>query len=243
MVLAALYDIHGNLPALEAVLDELGSYPIDQIIIGGDILPGPMPLECLQRIANVSVPVRYIIGNGEEAVLNASRGLDISYFPEQAQKVIRWCADQLNTETLGEISNWSGTITVNQSHKNILFCHATPDSTTDIFTKRTSPDKFPQSIINALENIIICGHTHMQFDITRGSKRIINAGSVGMPFGAPGAYWLLIDAQVHLMKTHYNYTEAANIIQKSSYPEAFKFAEQNVLNPPSEQAMLSVFEK
>jgi hypothetical protein len=69
MRVAALYDIHGNLPALEAVLDEVRQGNIEQIVVGGDVLPGPMPRESLQQLLDLDIPVHFLLGNGELAML------------------------------------------------------------------------------------------------------------------------------------------------------------------------------
>src|SRR5215475_12254137 len=69
MRVAALYDIHGNLPALEAVLEELRQANVDQIVVGGDVVPGPMPRESLQRLLDLNRRVHFLHGNGELAML------------------------------------------------------------------------------------------------------------------------------------------------------------------------------
>ena len=69
MRVAALYDIHGNLPALDAVLDDVAPRPVDRIVVGGDVLPGPMPRETLERLQSLDVPVRFMRGNGDRETL------------------------------------------------------------------------------------------------------------------------------------------------------------------------------
>ena len=91
--------------------------------------------------------------------------------------------------------------------------------------------------------LVVCGHTHMQFDRTVGPIRIVNAGSVGMPFGEPGAYWLLLGPHLVFRHTSYDLTEAVDRIRATGYPEADEFAEGNVLSPPAESAMLEAFSR
>jgi diadenosine tetraphosphatase ApaH/serine/threonine PP2A family protein phosphatase len=91
--------------------------------------------------------------------------------------------------------------------------------------------------------LVVCGHTHMQFDRTIGGIRVVNAGSVGMPFGEPGAYWLLLGPDVQLRHTSYDLEKAAERIRSTKYPQAREFAAQNVLEPPSVPAMLEAFTK
>jgi diadenosine tetraphosphatase ApaH/serine/threonine PP2A family protein phosphatase len=91
--------------------------------------------------------------------------------------------------------------------------------------------------------VVICGHTHMQFDRRIGSIRVVNAGSVGMPFGEPGAYWVLLGPDVQLRHTAYDLRKAAERIRETNDPQAQDFAAQYVLEPPSEGKMLEVFAK
>ncbi|MGH7576585.1 MAG: metallophosphoesterase family protein [Longimicrobiales bacterium] len=71
---AAIYDIHGNLPALEAVLDEIRHADVEQVVVGGDSVPGPMPRETIAALLDLEVPVYYIRGNGESEVLAVRAG-------------------------------------------------------------------------------------------------------------------------------------------------------------------------
>jgi diadenosine tetraphosphatase ApaH/serine/threonine PP2A family protein phosphatase len=89
--------------------------------------------------------------------------------------------------------------------------------------------------------LVVCGHTHMQFDRTIGSVRVVNAGSVGMPFGTPGADWLLLGPTLQLRHTSYDLAAGAERIRATTYPQAREFAEQYVLQPPSEEDMLRAF--
>src|SRR6266851_5031735 len=72
--LAAIYDIHGNLPALEAVLDEIRAAGVDHVVVGGDVLPGPMPRETLACLADLNIPATFIVGNGDREVLEYRKG-------------------------------------------------------------------------------------------------------------------------------------------------------------------------
>jgi len=80
----------------------------------------------------------------------------------------------------------------------------------------------------------------MQLDRTVGNVRVVNAGSVGMPYGEPGAYWLLLGPGVQLRRTPYDLAKAAERIRDTSYPQAEDFAAGNVLQPPSEEKMLEM---
>ena len=123
----------------------------------------------------------------------------------------------------------------------VLFCHATPRSDTEVFTRRTPEDRLVPLFEKPNVPVVICGHTHMQFDRMIGTIRVVNAGSVGMPFGEPGAYWLLLGPDVELRHTPYDLAKAAERIRETKYPQAQDFAANYVQHPPSEEAMLDVF--
>jgi predicted phosphodiesterase len=125
----------------------------------------------------------------------------------------------------------------------VLFCHSTPRSETEVFTRLTAEDRLLPIFEELNASVVVCGHTHMQFSRTIGTTRVVNAGSVGMPFGEPGAYWLLLDGDVHLRHTPYDLEKAAARIGATSYPQAQDFAAKNVLQPPSEKEMLEAFAK
>ena len=89
---------------------------------------------------------------------------------------------------------------------------------------------------------VVCGHTHMQFDRMIGQTRVVNAGSVGEPFGESGAYWLLPGPDVQLRCTSYDLTKAAELIRATQYPQAQESAE-GILHPPAESKKLELFGK
>jgi predicted phosphodiesterase len=242
MRVAALYDIHGNLPALEAVLDECGRCAVQEIVVGGDVLPGPMPRESLDLLRRCEIPVHFIRGNGDRVVLVRMRGGDSAEVPDAFREAIRWNAEQLHADDEAFVASWPATIGIRvPSLGDVLFCHATPDSDTRIFTGRT-PDAALLPVFDGLgASIVVCGHTHMQFDRMIGGTRVVNAGSVGMPFGETGAYWLLLGSDLDLRRTTYDLAGAATRIRATRYPQAEAFASQNVLQPPSEESMLDAF--
>jgi diadenosine tetraphosphatase ApaH/serine/threonine PP2A family protein phosphatase len=125
----------------------------------------------------------------------------------------------------------------------VLFCHATPRSDTEIFTRLTSADRLLSVFAGLNVSVVICGHTHMQFDRTIGGIRVVNAGSVGMPFGKPGAHWLLLGPDVRLRHTPYDLKQATDRVRATNYPQAAEFATRNILQPPSEPETLAAFNR
>jgi predicted phosphodiesterase len=250
---AALYDIHGNMPALEAVLEEVQAAGVDAIVVGGDVIPGPMPREVLQRLLSLNVPTHFIVGNGELAVL-AQIGVDdpaeVKYWgttsgnplPEAVRQQLRWTANQIHPDYSEIIGRWPKTLRLAiEGCGEVLFCHATPRSETECFTRLTPEDRLMRIFDGLGVSVVVCGHTHMQFDRAIRDVRVVNAGSVGMPFGIPRADWLLLGPEIELRDTAYDLDAAADRIRRTRYPGADDFASHNVLHPPSEAQMLRVF--
>src|SRR6266566_9847113 len=255
MRVAALYDIHGNLPALEAVLQDISQANVGQIVVGGDVVPGPMPRETLRRLLDLDLPKHFIYGNGELAILAQIAGArtgSVTYWgtttaaraPESINEIYRWTAAQVQPEFEPVLARWPKTLQLEiDGLGRVLFCHSTPRSETEVFTRLTAEDRLLPLLEPLQVAAVVCGHTHMQFDRMIGRTRVINAGSLGMPFGEPGAYWLLLGPDVQLRHTSYDLVKAAERIRASSYPQAQDFATNNVLQPPSEKQMLEVFAK
>ena len=240
--IAAIYDIHGNLPALQAVLAEIRRERIDRILVGGDVFPGPMPRECLEELLAIAIPTDFIRGNGDREVLARMRGMETGTVPERFRPVIDWVAGQLRPEHEAVIASWPPTTHLRiDGMGEVLFCHATPRNDTEIFVRTTPEEQIAPAFDGVDATLVVCGHTHMQFDRMVGAMRIVNAGSVGMPFGEPGAYWVLLDADVHLRHTSYDLANAARRIRATGYPQAEEFAARDLLAPPSEQDMIARF--
>ena len=241
MRVAALYDIHGNLPALEAVMDDVRASEADQIVVGGDVLPGPMPGETLDHLLNLDLPLHFISGNGDRVVLAQMRGNDPTEVPEQFREGIRWNARQLSGEHERILASWPPTLRLEIAGLgDVLFCHATPRNDTDIFTRATPEDRLRPIFQTVDADLVVCGHTHMQFDRRVGDARVVNAGSVGMPYGKPGAYWLLLGPEIELRCTAYEYARAAERVRATNYPGAEDFATNSILKPLPELQILEM---
>jgi putative phosphoesterase len=179
-VIATLYDIHGNLPALEAVLAEV---PDDAtIVVGGDIVTGgPDASETLERLRGLGGRIRMLRGNADRELMPGEQGLVPQEMLEPTRK-------QLTQEQIEFLHSLPPTVQIDRA----LFCHATPRNDVDVFTERTPEDRIAHLFANVDADVVVVGHTHMQFERTIAGKRVLNSGSVGMPFeAAPGAYWML----------------------------------------------------
>lgn len=247
MRIAAIYDIHANLPALEAVFHDIGKAGVDQIVVGGDVLPGPMPRETIACLLNLDISAQFIVGNGDREVLAQMSGTETDWFhkaPEQWREPVRWTAQQLRPAHEQLLASWPKTLRVKiHGLGEVLFCHATPRNDTEIFTRLTPEDRLLPVFAGSSAPVVVCGHTHMQFDRMVGGIRVVNAGSVGMPFGEPGAYWLLLGPGIELRHTSYDLAKAAARVRDTKYPQAEDFAARSVLHPPSEREILEAYSR
>lgn len=204
---AALYDIHGNLPALEAVLREIDADPPDVIVVGGDVLWGPFQAECVELLA--SRGARFLAGNCEREVLSGESEADT------------WCRAQLSSALLDEVERWPATIRLDVlGLGRVLFCHATPRSDEAILTRLTPDEAVAAALADAAADVVVCGHTHVQLErLVRGAPRLVNAGSVGMPCeGRPGAFWTLLDGDVKRRSTRYPIEPALARLRAPGFP-------------------------
>lgn len=177
---AALYDIHGNLTALEAVLAEV---PDDAtIVVGGDICAGgEQPSETLARLRGLGDRVVWLRGNADRELHPGEEGLAPADFLEKAR-----------SELSGEEIEFLYSLPPTQRIGDVLYCHASPRNDMDIFTERTPEERIAPLFEGLDVPTVVCGHTHSQFERTVGGVLVVNAGSVGMPYEEePGAYWLL----------------------------------------------------
>jgi putative phosphoesterase len=239
MRVAALYDIHGNLPALECVLDELEQIAVDRIVVGGDLLSGPMQTECIRRLQALPIPTDYLMGNSDREVIAVRNGREDGRMPPFVLNMLRWSAGQLSPSDEQWMAGWPKTVRFSiEPLGQVLFCHATPRDDNEIFTSRTEEARLRPLFDSAQANIVVCGHTHMQFDRMIGNTRVVNAGSIGMPFGRPGSDWLLLGPDIELKHTEYDKESARRRIVATGFPRTPEF---DMLEPPAAEKMLDLY--
>ena len=241
MRVAAISDIHGNLPALEAVLAEVDREAPDLVVCCGDVGSGPMPAETIELLMGRR-NFRYVRGNADDGLVAA---YDTKPPPRLPGPFADWCATQINPAQRDFLASFEDTVTVDHvpGLGRVVFCHATPRNNTDVFTAETPPERVRELFGEVDADVIVCGHTHMQFDRMVDRSRVVNAGSVGMPYGEPGAYWAMLGPGVELMRRDYDREAAARRIRAKDWPEADEFATRNVLTVPSVEQAMEVFRK
>lgn len=218
MRVAALYDVHGNLPALEAVLAEVERERPDAIVVGGDVAAGPFPGETLDRLAALD-GVRFVRGNADRELVELFDGVSTLRAEHGDDVWVRrgeWEAERLTRAHRDLLASFEEPLALGGT----LFCHGSPRSDEEVITTLTPDALLGELLAGVEQRLVVCGHTHVQFDRRHGATRVVNAGSVGMPLEAgPGAYWLLLGREVELRRTAYDLDAAAERIRASGYPE------------------------
>lgn len=239
---AAVYDIHGHLPALEAVLEAIEARAVDRIVVGGDIASGPMPHDTLETLYALGEKVTFIRGNADVDLVVRFDGQDEDDDDVWARRA-RWCAGQITQDQRDRLASLPLLATLEVSGLGrICFCHASPRNESEIFTKDSPPERVATMVETAGAPLLVCGHTHVQFDRTVAGVRILNAGSVGMPYeDDAGAHWLLLGPEVEFIRTSYDLDGAAARIRGTGYPEAEELVE-DIRNPPSAREATDHFE-
>jgi putative phosphoesterase len=208
---AALYDVHGNLPALEAVLAEV---PDDAaIVLGGDLAYGLFPAETLDRLRALGDRAHWLRGNADRELTPGEQGLISSADNRE------WVRSKLGDENVAFLHELPASVELDvDGVGHVLFVHATPRNDLDIFTERTPEERVAPCFAGVTADLVVVGHTHTQFEREIAGVRVVNAGSVGMPYeDAPGAYWALFGPGVEHRRTAYEPRE-------SDYPDEWPSA-------------------
>jgi predicted phosphodiesterase len=228
---AALFDIHGNDAALGAVLAELESLEVDLIVVGGDVAGGPFPLETVDAVRALGDRAITIRGNGERELVEARLHLDAGTARIDADDVwssrTHWAAGALDPERLEWMRGLPPYASVAvDGLGEVLFCHASPRSDEEIVTPLSPEARILPMVAGVAQRTVVVGHTHVQFDREIAGKRLVNAGSVGLPYeDRAAAYWALLGPGVELRRTSYDVLVTCARIRESGIPEAEEYAE------------------
>jgi predicted phosphodiesterase len=238
MRVAVLNDVHGNLPALEAVLAEVEQEQPDAIVLGGDIIAGPMPRETLERVRGLT-HAHLIRGNADRIAVEVRAGVR-----RGGEGLDEWVGQQLTDEEAEYLRGLPLTITLDVDGLGpTCFCHATPRDDEEIFTERDPDGVIAEMLAGTEETTIVCGHTHMQVDRRVDRWRVVNAGSVGMPYEhEPGARWALLGPDVDLRRTEFGREDAGRRLRESAGGRSGESGViENMLQPPPREAVLDFF--
>lgn len=199
MRVAALYDVHGNLPALEAVLPELDN--VDTVVVGGDVVGGAFPVETVERLRGLGERAVWLRGNGERELVEPAEG-PAGPPPEELERM----RSTLGAEQVEFLYGLPERVELEiEGLGRVLFCHATPANDLDIVTPLTPDERLARILEDVRADVVVAGHTHIQDDRRVGGVRWVNAGSVGMPYeDADGAFWAMLGPGVELRRTAYD---------------------------------------
>ena len=246
---ASIYDIHGNLAALAAVLADLESVDPDLIVVGGDVIAGPMPAEVLHRLVALGERVCFIRGNADREVVAAYDDgpyVDPIDAADPAERAAAYAASKIGREHRDLLASFAEHLIVEvEGLGQVLFCHGSPRSDEEIVTMATTEGRVREILTGVDQDLVVCGHTHAQFDRRVGGKRVINAGSVGMPYqGKPvGAFWLVLETEgVSLRCSDYDLDRTVRQIRATGYPDA-EYMVEILLEPPDPERVADFFEQ
>jgi predicted phosphodiesterase len=232
----ALYDIHGNIDALEAVLADPRAAGPDVVLVGGDVVPGPFARAALDRLGELGA--RWIRGNGEREVAEAIDG------PEPSPDDLARFTAKLTLDEIGpQAARPLGDLPLTLELDGVLYCHATPRADDEMVTRISSPERYAAVLEGVGTGVVIAGHTHQQHDAAVGDIRFINAGSVGMPYEGDGAArWVWIaDGEPELRATGYD-SRAAGRRMLGAWPDA-RSLNASLVEPGDPMEVTRIFEE
>jgi predicted phosphodiesterase len=246
MRVAALYDIHGNVPALDAVLGEVEHAGVDRIVIGGDVVPGPLPVETIERLRALGDRAVFVRGNGDRWVVDA---FDAHSSPTEADEHqgrpwAAWTAKPIDRRDRDLLASFADRAVIDVDGLGpTLFCHGSPRDDEEILTALTPERRWRAALEGVDEAVVVCGHTHAQFDRQLGPWRLVNAGSVGLPYeGRAGAYWLLLGPDVEHRRTDYDVDRATAAMRAGGNPETDELLRESLVEPWDPRAVAELFE-
>jgi predicted phosphodiesterase len=244
---AALYDIHGNLPALRAVLADVARARVDTLVIGGDVVPGPLPAETLEELMALRQRGRFVGGNGDREVVEAyDQGrVAVEAVGDASERANAFSASRISREQRDFLAGFAPTVVLDvEGLGPTLFCHGSPRSDTENITTATADDRLRGVLRGVDEPTVVCGHTHRLFDRRVDGWRVVNAGSVGIPYeGRAGAYWALLGPDVELRRTEYDLEPALEELRGGGFPDLDEMLQESLLTPFDPDEVAEFFER
>jgi predicted phosphodiesterase len=239
--IAVLADIHGNLPALRAVLADVDRDAVDAIVVGGDVVAGPLVRETLELLAARPEPVHWVRGNSEREAVAAYD--DPPGSDDAVGRASAWSARALDQRWRDELAAWPISLEVD----GVRFCHGSPRRDDEILTRLTPDEALLDALGATSERLVVGGHTHQQMVRRLGDtgRTYANAGSVGMPYeGRPGAFWLLVeDGEPVLRETGYDLDDALAELRASGFADVEDQLTESLLEPADPDQVAAFFER
>jgi predicted phosphodiesterase len=240
MKVAVLADVHGNLPALEAVLRDVEGVGVDAVVLNGDVAAGPLPGPTLDRLLALGERAVWVRGNADRELVEAHDGT-YEATGHAADGLTRWAGRSLSPAHRDLLAALPLSVALDVDGLGATrFCHATARSDAEIVLVDSPVARFEDCFAGVAEATVVLGHTHMPF-ARLARRRYVNPGSVGMPYGHDGAAWALLGPGVELRRTPYDAAAAAAAIRASACPGGARWAEDYVLHQASDVEALAVF--
>jgi predicted phosphodiesterase len=242
---AALYDIHGNLPALRAVLDDVAREGVDTLVIGGDAVAGPLPVETIERLTALGGRARFVRGNADREIVEAYDEQSSGPGDGPAERSAAFAAARISPSQRDFLARFEPTVALEvDGLGEVLFCHGSPRSDTEIITTASSPERLREVLAGVGQRVVVCGHTHRQFDRRVDGWRVVNAGSVGLPYeGRIGAYWALLGPAVELRRTEYDLDAAVEELNAGGVQNLDELLRESLLTPMDPDEVAEFFER
>lgn len=232
---AVLSDVHGNVPALRAVLAEPDVAAADTVVFTGDLTWGPDPVQTLAIVTALGERAMFLRGNADRAVLELdAEGVrdEDPYFAARDA----WMLAEHPREAVDFLARMPFTLVVEiEGLGRVRFCHGSPRSDEELLTPGTPAERVAQIAATTAERVLVHGHTHIQYTREVAGMRVTNPGSVGLPYhdGAPGtAYWALLGPGVELRTTAYEVADELDRFAATGIPTAEKLTGY-LMNPPT----------
>jgi predicted phosphodiesterase len=225
---AALADIHGNAPALEAVLPEVEAEQPDLIVFCGDLTWGALPEETLALLRPLADRARFVQGNSEHDLLAWLAGKPV----EEEGERIPWMIAR-HTPAADFLRTYEEAVVVDVDGLGpTRFVHGSPRSVIECVTERTPPERVQEFMADVDERVVVTAHIHVQYDRDVDGIRLLSPGSVGLPYeGRPGAFWAMLGPAVEMRHTAYDLEAAVARLRATSLP-AFEERELPLLLEP-----------
>lgn len=230
--IAVVSDVHGNAPALAAVLAEIEREQPDLVVSCGDLTWGPLPEETYELARGLNA--RFVRGNADRAVLE-----EVSETEKE-----QWMQARHTDEMRAFLAGFDEHVVVDVDGLGaVRFCHGSPRTDEECVTPETPDERVREFSQGVEERVIVTGHVHIQFDREVAGIRSVNSGSVGLPYeGRPGAYWAMLGPDVELRRTEYDVEETIERYRASGQPGVEQIVEMMV-EPPEPREVIDHAEK
>jgi predicted phosphodiesterase len=229
------------------VLADVDGAGAELIVVGGDVVSGPLPEETIDRLIGLGPSARFVMGNADREVVEAfDRGrleeeLASEDFARRMAAFAAWRIDRRGRDFLAGFE--PAVVLEVDGLGSVRFCHGSPRSDTENLTPLTSDLRLREVLDGVSEDVVVCGHTHRQFVLSVDGQRVLNAGSVGLPYeGQVGAYWALLGPELSLRRTEYDLAQALVRLRREGWADLDELLSESLLEPADPDEVSRFFE-